>query len=154
MLGGCERCKTGTLTSFFEQRLKVCADCAAVMVDRCRTLEQEVPKLQEDLARTNEAKRALLESYDCETKGMMAASKGLSQDQNPFPAGSPSAQAWDVGWCRGELDRRTQQAAAVLEWAVLNLDLIENLCEGYGYGEIARKISSINEKLADFVEVK
>lgn len=154
MLGGCSRCEKGTLSGFFEQRLKMCADCAAVMVDRATEFERIMPEMQKNLDEARKFSEALIQSHESEKLGMDAARKGLSQDQNPFSIGTEENSAWNFGWFRGELDRRTSQAIAVIEWAVLNLDVIEQLAVGYGQKEISDKLSVISEKLADFVEVK
>ena len=152
MLGKCKRCGTGSLTSFFEQRLEACADCVAVMVDKCRLFESDMPGMQEELSRLKMYNETLEKTQAAENAGNAASQKGLAEDQNPF-SDPAEKMAWNFGWSRGELDRRTTQAIAVIQWAVLNLDLIENLCAGYGYDEITRKLEHDSEKLADFVEV-
>lgn len=149
----CVECKTGTLSSSFEESLATCSSCAAKLVEKAHKLEDENLKLQEKVTRTNGIVENLLRSYTHETTGMMAAAKGLGRDQNPHGRGTVEADAWDVGWCRGEMDRRTMEAASVIEWAVLNLDVIEDLAKGYGQTEIADKLSTVTAKLADFVEV-
>lgn len=154
MLGGCTRCEKGTLSSFFEQRLKMCADCVSAMVDKAIEIEKILPQMQKDLEETRKFSEMLVQSHEAEKLGMDAARKGLSQDQNPFPPSTEANSAWNFGWSRGELDRRTTQAIAVIEWTVLNLDVIEQLSLGYGQNEIADKLNTISAKLAPFVEVQ
>lgn len=154
MLGGCTRCEKGTLTSFFEQKLKLCADCAAVLVDKGKLHEEQAPKLRQDLQEARDFINSMVESYESEKLGADAARKGFSEDQNPFPQGNEKHAGWNFGWTRGMQDRRTAEAAAVIEWTVLNLDVIEQLAAGYGQKEIADKLEIISSKLSEFVEVQ
>lgn len=149
----CTECKVGTLSSFFESRLTVCADCAAKLIEQALVLRGELPKMTQRLREAHDTIARYTVSVEAEEKGFGASKKGFGLDQNPYKE-NELAQCWTAGWCRGELERRAEQAASVIQWSVLNLDAIEELAKGYGQQEIADKLSTVSAKLVPFVEVE
>lgn len=146
----CSECKEGSLSSFFEGKLGVCADCCARLVDMARKLSGEAVEMAQILVKAREFQETVEKISENEAAGYAASSKGFGSDQNPFELPMDRA-VWDSGWARGELERKTAQSIAVMEWSVLNLIQISELAKGLGALEIASKLDTIIEKIAPFV---
>ena len=146
----CTECRQGSLSSFFESRLGVCADCCAVLVDRARVLTGEVTKLAEAAKAAKEFEELIENVSKLEKMGYEASQKGFDVSQNPGQ-NDVERDIWDSGWARGELARRTAQAIAVMEWSLTALEHVEEIARGNGQDEIAGKVSVVAEKIAGFV---
>lgn len=149
----CTRCSTGTLSTFFESKLKLCADCVAHVVDRHAVIEPEMKILDSEVARLEDMLAEARGVLFAERMGLEASKKGFEESQNPYILAQAPAEhaSWLSGWTHGELLRRTEQAISVISWAVDTLEIVNQIAEGNGQKEISDKIFLVMEKLHPFV---
>lgn len=146
------------LGSRLEQRAMMCLACIEVKLAKQAELEVENHDLK---VKADQADRRAIEAEQqvarvkaflrAETEGVKSASEGMPESQNPYKEGDELCVMWLNGWQSVQTRRAAGQAMAVVTWAIENLSHVNELAAGYGNAEISGKVSTITDKLRQFV---
>lgn len=147
------------LGSKIELHVGLCFTCVETKLYGLMELEAKVHDLVVENDMLKKDKGSLESSVfrnktllQAEAAGRKAAQSGLPADQNPYSSDVDHHVMWLDGWHRVESRRELAKAAAVVEWSVVTLDVVDQLARGYGQTEIADKVTLVRQKLAGFVE--
>ena len=152
----CLSCES-LLVSGAEQRHHLCMAHLEVKIAKQMEMEVEVhdlkvavDRLKRDKEDSDQNVAKVQKLLKAETEGIMAADRGISETDNPYPDGDECCAMWLNGWQSVETRRITSQAIAVIRWSTQSLDTIQELARGYGQQEISDKIDVIRQKLEQF----